>query len=61
MADNMFVLLSVFQRQKALKKPLFIAFIDFKSAFNSVNRTLLFYKLIKNGYHGKIINILKDN
>jgi exonuclease III len=59
-ADNMFVLLSVIQRQKVLRKPLYIAFIDFKSAFDSVNRTLLFYKLIKSGYHGKIINILKD-
>jgi hypothetical protein len=41
-ADNMFVLLSVIQRQKALGKPLYIAFIDFRREFDSVNMTLLF-------------------
>ena len=58
--DNMFVLLSVIQRQKVLGKPLYIAFIDYRRAFDSVNRTLLFYKLIKSGYHGKLITLIKN-
>ncbi len=59
-ADNMFVLLSVIQRQKSLCKSIYIAFIDFRWAFDSVNRTLLFYNLMKSGYHGKLIILLKN-
>ena len=59
-ADNIFVLLSLIEKQKALGKPLYISFIDFRRAFDSVNRTLLFHKLIKSGYHGKLITLLKD-
>ncbi len=59
-SDNMFVLLSVIQRQKALGKPLYITFIDFKRAFDSVNRSLLFYKLITSGYLGKLITLIND-
>ena len=58
--DNLLVLSSIIQRQKALRKPLFTAFIDFRKAFDSVNRTILFYKLMKSGYHGRIITILKS-
>ncbi len=43
-ADNMFVLLSVIQRQRSLGKPLYIAFIEVRWTFDSINRTLFFYK-----------------
>ncbi len=58
--NNMFVLQSVIQRQKALGKPLYIAFIDSKWAFDSVSRSLLFYKLVRSGYHWKLITLVKD-
>ncbi len=58
-ADNLVILNSMIQRQKALNRPLFIAFIDFRKAFDSINHSL-FYELLKPVYHGKIINLLKS-
>jgi hypothetical protein len=57
--DNMLVLNSLVQTQKAPNKPLFVAFIDFRKAFDSVNHTLSFYKLMKSGYTSKINTLLK--
>ena len=33
--------------------------VDFSKAIN-VNRSILFYKLIKSGYKGKIVHLLQD-
>jgi hypothetical protein len=59
-ADNMFVLLTCIQKQLATGNSLYVAFVDFKKAFNYVNRKLLFYKIIKSGIHGRTINVLID-
>ena len=44
-SDNMFVLLGTIQRSKFLRKPLYVAFVDFRRAFDTVNRNMMFYKL----------------
>ena len=57
--DNIFVLNSIIQlRVKRSKGKLYAAFVDFKSAFPSVNHQLLWEKLRRKGLSTKIINIL---
>ena len=52
-ADHIFVLKSIVNKIVANeKKKLFVAFIDFRKAYDKVNRTLLFYKLQKLGING---------
>ena len=43
--DNVFILIGIIEKHKALKSPLYICYIDFKSAFDYVNRHSLLYKL----------------
>jgi hypothetical protein len=42
------------------KKKLFCAFIDYKKAFDTINRNKLWYKLIANGINGKILNVISN-
>jgi hypothetical protein len=58
--DNMFIILGCIQKQQLQGKPLYLAFVDFRKAFNFVNRTLLFFKIIKSGIHGRVINVLRN-
>ena len=58
--DNMFILNGLIQKQLILGKRLYVCFIDFSSAFDMINRHILFFKLIKNGWHGRIIDTLRD-
>ena len=58
--DNLLILTSCIQKQLCTGKKLFVAFIDFKKAFNFVNHTILFYKLVKAGITGRALNLLKD-
>jgi exonuclease III len=58
--DNMLTLLGCIQKQTQLGKCLYIAFVDFKKAFNYINRKLLFYKIIKAGKFGKTIDLLRN-
>ena len=52
--DHIFVLVSVLRNRKQLGKDTFLAFIDYKKAFDSVDRNLLLYKLAKIGINGRI-------
>ena len=58
--DNIFVLNGLIQRQLALNKPLYVCFVDFSSAFDKINRHILFFKLLQSGWHGKIIDKMRD-
>ena len=58
--DNIFVLHNVIQHLLYKKKKLFVAFIDFTKAFDYVVRDILWYKLIKLGIRGKILNIIRS-
>ena len=55
-----FIIQGLVQRQLALRKPLFICFVDFSKAFDLVNRNLLFFKLMKQGFHGRVIDTLRS-
>ena len=41
-------------------KPLYVCYVDFSMAFDLVNRHILFYKLIKQGWCGKVIDTLRN-
>ena len=47
--DHLYVFVTVLRNRKECKKDTFVVFVDFKKAFDSVDRTLLFYKLDKLG------------
>ena len=59
-ADNMFILNGLIQRQLAIGKPLYVCFADFSKAFDLVNRYILFYKLIKSGWSGRVIDTVRN-
>ena len=59
-SDNMFVLLGCIQKAQVLKQSLYVCFVDFKCAFDSVNREMMFYKLLKRGIDGKILKLLRE-
>ena len=59
-SDNNFIIHGLVQRQLYLGKKLIVVHIDFSRAFDSVNRTILFYKLNKAGFKGRVIETLHD-
>ena len=58
--DNMFVLKGLIDRQLLMGKSLYVCFIDFSKAFDMVNRHILFYKLMKSGWHGRVIDTMRS-
>ena len=59
-SDNIFILQGLIERQNILGKPIFMCMVDFSKAFDLVNRNILFFKLIKSGVHGKVIDTLRS-
>ena len=58
--DNIFILISMIQRQLMLGKSLYVCFVDFSKAFDLVNRAILFHKLIHSGWSGRLLETVKD-
>jgi hypothetical protein len=58
--DNILTIYGCIHKQLCQGKSLFIAFVDFKKAFNFVNHKVLFYKLIKAGINGRILKLLRN-
>lgn len=58
--DNIFNLSAIVQLKLAEKRKLYVFFVDFKSAFDTINREALFYKLFSQGMSSKLVNILKQ-
>jgi hypothetical protein len=56
--DNVFILDTLISHQKSVKKPLFLCFVDFTKAFDFINRDLLYYKLLKRGFGGKLVRLI---
>ena len=50
--DHIFVMCTILRNRKLLGKETFLCFIDYKKAFDSVDRNLLLYKLSNIGVHG---------
>ena len=50
--DHIFVLTTVLRNRKSKGMGTFVAYIDYKKAFDSVDRSLLLYKLLDIGVYG---------
>jgi len=58
--DNIFILHGIVERYLGRKRKMYVAFIDFCKAFDSVNRKLMFAILRRNGINGKMLCILQS-
>ena len=58
--DNVFVLHGLITHMLNSGKQFYCAFIDFTKAFDYVVRDILWYKLIKLGVRGQILNVIKS-
>ena len=58
--DNAFVLQHVIEKYRSLKKPVYAAFIDFRKAYDSVSRPLLWECLRGLGVHGRALSVLQS-
>ena len=58
--DHIFTLMAAIEKQFANNRKLYVAFIDFEKAFDSINRNLLWPILIKNGVTGKLLKCIKS-
>jgi len=56
--DDIYVLISLIETSKNKSKKLFTFFIDFKTAFDSVNWQALYYKLSSAGVSTKFTSVL---
>ena len=58
--DNLFILNGLAEKQLITGQKLYICFVDFSKAFDLVNRDILFYKLMKIGWKGRVIDTLRS-
>ena len=58
--DHMFTLLALVQKQFSLNCKLYVTFIDFEKASDSVNRKLLWPVLLKNKIKGKLYRCINS-
>ena len=56
--DHIFVLCTILRNRKSLGLDTFLAFIDYKKAFDSVDRNLLLYKLSEMGISGNFYDAI---
>ena len=56
--DHIFVLTTLLRNRKSMGLSTFLAFVDYKKAFDSVDRSLLLYKLLGIGIFGKFYNAI---
>ena len=59
-SDHLFILKNLMARYKRQRKSLYIAFIDFKQAFDTVCHTRLLYKLLRCGISNKFYDLIKS-
>ena len=59
-SDNIFILQGLIQRQMILGNSLYVCFVDFSKAFDLVSRHILFYKIYKSGWQGRVIDTIRS-
>ena len=58
--DHVFTLMAAVQKQFVMNRKLYVAFVDFEKAFDSISRKLLWPILFKNGIKGKFYHCVKS-
>ena len=58
--DAIFMLNHFIEEQIRNRKKLYCCFVDFRKAYDLINRNSLWYKMIKEGIDGKIFKVLKS-
>lgn len=58
--DHLFTLMAAVQKQFTHNRKLYVAFIDFEKAFDTISRKLLWPILSKNGINGKLHKCIKS-
>ena len=58
--DNIFILCAIIDKQRCLSKPLYTCFVDFTKAFDYIDRTALYYKLLNRGIDGNLLNVIRS-
>ena len=53
-SDTLFILNSLVEGQLSLGRELNACFVDFSKAFDKINHSINFYKIMKNGWKGKV-------
>ena len=56
--DNIFIVHGMISHMLNDNKKLYVAFIDFTKAFDFIVRDILWYKLLKTGIRGKILEVI---
>jgi len=59
-SDHIFTLYSIIKLYQQSKHRMYCAFIDYKKAFDLIDRASLWSKLLSHGIHGKITNAIKQ-
>ncbi len=59
-ADNIFVLNGLIDRAKNTNSELYVCFVDFRRAFDCINRKFMFNKLIRQGYSSKTLRLIMN-
>jgi hypothetical protein len=57
--DQVFVLRTLIERARADKKPLYVCYVDFKKAYDTIPRDLLWHKLQRIGVHGDFLRAVQ--
>ena len=58
--DHIFTLNYIISQYLNKKKRLYCAFVDYRKAFDSVNGSILWKKLIENGINGRILRVIHN-
>ena len=58
--DNIFIPCAIIDKQRCLSKPLYTCFVDLTKAFDYIDRTALYYKLLSRGIDGNLLNVIKS-
>ena len=58
--SHIFSITTIVKKYICYYKYVFCAFIDFKNAFDSIDRNLLFYRLLSYNIDGKIFKAIKS-
>ena len=58
--NNIFLLCAIINKQRCLSKPLYTCFVNFTKAFDYIDISALYYKLLSRGINGNFLNVIKS-